>query len=64
MAKFNGRSVDPAIAELAAMKRLLNLGLLGWGATQKQIADAMGVHQSQVRRMFPNGLDLATRGAS
>ena len=64
MAKFDDGSVDPAVVELPAVKRLLILGLLRSGAKQKHIADALGVHPSQVSRMLPNGLDVSTRGAS
>lgn len=64
MAKSNGSSVDPAVAELAAVKRLLILALLRSGTTQKQVADALGLHPSQMSRMFPNGVATLSRGAS
>lgn len=44
--------------DLAAIKRLLVLGLLRSGASQRQIANALHVNQSQVSRMFPGGIGL------
>jgi len=44
---------DPIISELAEIKRLLMLGLLKTGATQDDIAKALGVTQGTVSKMFP-----------
>lgn len=47
--KTNG---DPIQMELDAIKRLLTLLLLKAGASQREIAKALGVNQSVVSRMF------------
>jgi DNA-directed RNA polymerase specialized sigma subunit len=44
---------DPILSELMVIKRLMLLALIKAGATQKDIAAALGVDQSQVSRMFP-----------
>ena len=44
-----------ATSELAAIKRLLIFALLRAGASQKEIARALGVNQSSISRMFPEG---------
>jgi predicted transcriptional regulator len=44
---------DPILTELAEIKRLLMLGLLNSGATQSDIAKALGVSQGTVSKMFP-----------
>lgn len=53
-------SDDPVIAELVAIKRLLAFTLLTSGASQIEVAGALGISQSQVSRMFP-GVRRATR---
>jgi predicted transcriptional regulator len=40
--------------EVAAVKRLLIFKLLRDGASQADVATALGVNQSQVSRMFPS----------
>jgi predicted XRE-type DNA-binding protein len=55
--------VDPVLSELVAIKRLLVFALLKAGASQKQIASALGVDQSQVSRMFPGGIGKASKAA-
>jgi predicted XRE-type DNA-binding protein len=56
-------SVDPVLAELIAIKRLIVFALLKGGASQKQIATALGIDQSQVSRMFPGGIGSASKAA-
>lgn len=54
MAKRDG--VTDAISvlkELQDIKRLLALGLLKSGASQGEVAKALGVNQSSVSRLFP-----------
>jgi predicted XRE-type DNA-binding protein len=41
------------LRELQEIKRLLILGLLRTGASQKHVAKALGVNQSSISRMFP-----------
>ncbi len=43
---------DPIVSELVSIKRLLVLSLLRSGASQKQVAAALGLDRSQVSRMF------------
>jgi predicted transcriptional regulator len=52
---------DPTLTELTAIKRLMMLALLKSGVTQKEIAVALGVDQSQVSRMLP-GLAQRQKG--
>ena len=47
---------DRIARELADIKRLLAFAILRSGASQGDVAAALGVNQSQVSRMFPNGL--------
>lgn len=48
------RAADDALAkELAAIKRLLILQLLTSGVPAKDVAAALGVHQSVVSRLVP-----------
>ena len=61
MAKSKAISTDPALAELLAIKRLMALGLLRSGASQRDVAAALGVNQSQVSRMFPGGIGKRVR---
>ena len=51
----------PLLAELVAIKRLLAYSLLKSGASQREVAAALGVDQSSISRMFPKG---STGGAS
>lgn len=55
------RPADPIYVELDAIKRLLILGLIRAGATQAQIAAALGVDQSHISRMFPKGIGAVGR---
>jgi len=51
MAKPSATS-DPILSELISIKRLLVFALLQSGASQAQVAGALGVDQSVVSRMF------------
>ncbi len=46
---------DPMVQELQAIKRLLILLLVKLGSDSKEVAGAMGVDGSVVRRMVPTG---------
>lgn len=48
------------LAELVSIKRLLTFALLKFGATQNEVAAALGVSQSTVSKMFPGGLPKAS----
>jgi predicted transcriptional regulator len=43
---------DPLLSELVSIKRLLAFALLRMGASQGEVASALGVDQSAVSRMF------------
>jgi predicted transcriptional regulator len=51
MAKPSATS-DPLLAELISIKRLLMFALLQSGASQSQVASALGVDKSVVSRML------------
>jgi predicted XRE-type DNA-binding protein len=55
MGKQSSDASQEMLSELITIKKLLVFQLLINGASQKQIAAALGVNQSQIRRMFPNG---------
>ena len=61
MGKAKGGTVDPLVAELAAIKQLLIVNLIRDGVKQKHIAAALGVHESQISRSFPKGFAAAVR---
>lgn len=52
---------DALVREVAGLKRLMILALLRNGATQEEVAAALGVNQSSISRMFPAGLGRATK---
>jgi len=52
------------LEELIAIRRLLIFGLLKLGATQKEVAAALGVAQSTVSKMFPGGLPKPSKSAN
>lgn len=63
MPKRNAKAADPIASDLADIKRLLVFALLRNGASQGEVASALGVKQSTVSRMFPGGLrDAVTKG--
>ena len=41
--------------ELATIRKLLVLALLRSGMTQSELGAALGVHRTQIGRMFPKG---------
>lgn len=45
-------TTEGLLAELISIKRLLVFGLRQTGASQSDVADALGIDQSQVSRMF------------
>lgn len=55
MAKTN----DPHLEELSTIRKLMVLALLRSGMTQAEIGAALGIHRTQVGKMFPQGA-LAT----
>jgi predicted transcriptional regulator len=59
--KANPDSGSLELAELVSIKRLLILTLLKSGATQGEVALALGVSQSTVSKMFPGGLPKQSR---
>jgi hypothetical protein len=56
------RAGDPLLTELVTIKRLLVFALLKSGASQAQVAAALGVAQSQISRMFPDGIGDVSKG--
>jgi predicted transcriptional regulator len=46
---------DESLKELVTIRKLLVLGLLRDGLSQKQLGAALDLDQSQVSRMFPSG---------
>jgi predicted XRE-type DNA-binding protein len=64
MANSRDERIDPILEELIAVKRLLVFALLRSGASQKQVATALGVDQSQVSRMFPGGIGTTAKNVT
>ncbi len=62
MVKKTATVEDPVHSELIDIKRLLVLKLLRDGATQSEIAAALGVGQSSISRMFPKVIGSVTKG--
>ena len=46
---------DHADGELTTIRKLLVLALLRSGMTQAELGAALGVHRTQIGRMFPKG---------
>ena len=46
---------DEHLKELTTIRKLLVLGLIRSGMTQSQLGAALGVHRTQIGRMFPAG---------
>ena len=46
---------DDQLKELVTIRKLLVLSLLKSGMTQSQLGAALGVHRTQIGRMFPTG---------
>jgi predicted XRE-type DNA-binding protein len=49
------------LRELEDIKRLLLLALLRSGASQEEVAKALGVSQPSISRMFPGGTRTKTK---
>lgn len=64
MAKKTAETPDPVLAELTAIKRLMVMTLLRTGASQTEVAAALGVGQSYVSGMFPNDVMKSLRAAA
>lgn len=47
--------VDGHLKELVTIRKLLVLALIRSGMTQAQLGAALGVHRTQIGRMFPPG---------
>lgn len=45
----------PELEELITIRKLLILALLRSGMTQGELGAALGIHRTQVGRMFPKG---------
>jgi predicted transcriptional regulator len=52
---------DPIVAELTAIKRLLVSLLMRSGASQEDVAKALGITQGTVSKMFNNGKAASTK---
>ncbi|GIW52807.1 MAG: hypothetical protein KatS3mg081_2162 [Gemmatimonadales bacterium] len=50
------------LRELEEIKRLLIFALLRNGASQAEVAKALGVSQPSISRMFPGAAGKATKG--
>jgi predicted transcriptional regulator len=61
MANSNGTPANAQLAELVSIKRLLVFSLLKSGASQSEVAVALGMDQSGVSRMFPKPVGRSTR---
>jgi DNA-binding transcriptional regulator LsrR (DeoR family) len=46
---------DENLEELQTIRKLMILALLRTGMTQSEIGAALGVHRTQIGRMFPKG---------
>jgi len=46
---------NPLLSEMETIRKLLVLALLRSGMTQAQLGAALGIHRTQVGRMFPTG---------
>jgi hypothetical protein len=46
---------EAQLNELVTIRKLLMLGLLRSGVTQTELGAVLGVHRTQVGRMFPKG---------
>jgi DNA-binding transcriptional regulator LsrR (DeoR family) len=46
---------EPVESELTTIRKLLVLALLRSGMTQSELGAALGMHRTQIGRMFPKG---------
>ena len=60
MAK-NDPDLSALTVEIEGIKKLFILGLLRSGASQGEIASALGVSQPSISRMFPGGIGKTTK---
>ena len=60
MAK-HAEPTDPIVAELTSIKRLLVSLLVRSGASQGDVAKALGITQGTVSKMFSNGKAVSTK---
>lgn len=63
MSKKPKIEVDPIQQELSEIKRLIVLQLLWEGMPQKAIAQALGVSEATMSRMFPKGMSNSLKSA-
>ncbi len=61
MAKSKSKTTDPILSELVAIKQLLVVALIRDGVKQRQIAAALGIHESRLSRALPKGLGAAVK---
>ena len=54
---------DSLLKELTAIKRLMVFDLLRSGATQEEVAKALGTSQSQISEMFSKGNRSSSKSA-
>lgn len=54
--------IDPILAELQMIRKLLILAVMRSGVTQSQMGGILGISQSQVSTMFPAGALAALSG--
>jgi predicted transcriptional regulator len=58
------KDIKALIDEIAAVKKLLILQLLGNGFRQKEIAQMLGVSEATMSRMLPKGISAAASKSS
>lgn len=61
MAKSKNKTTDPILSELVAIKQLLVVALIRDGVKQRQIAAALGIHESKLSRALPKGLGASVK---
>ncbi len=64
MTKAKSAPTEPVLGELQTIKRLLVFALIRDGASQTDVAAALGIDRSQVSRMFPDGTAKIAKGGS
>lgn len=61
MAKPKRTPNDPILSELVSIKQLLVVVLIRDGVKQRQIAAALGIHESKLSRALPKGLGSSVK---
>jgi predicted transcriptional regulator len=61
MKKSTVPTMEQLSAEVSAIKRLFVFALLRSGASQNEVAAALGVGQSTISKMFPTKIGSASR---